>query len=176
MTWRAVRPDNPRLARLPICERLHDVFDRARSRFPVWRRPDVQRGALPPAGFHAPSCRPAVTEVLGPPARPADSLIALLEAVEAAIVGRAAPGPVGVGAAPAPTTSNSSARPPISLFMNCVFVVSQPDSSLVLIGAISSPTMGRHGACWTQRRGEVTRLVASASPKRTPPRSSRPNA
>ena len=93
------------------------------------------------------------------PRRPADGLIALLEAVEAAIVGRAAPGPVGVGAAPAPTTSNSSARPPISLFMNCVFVVSQPDSSLVLIGAISSPTMRRHGACWTQRREEVTRYT-----------------
>src|SRR4051812_26903395 len=85
----------------------------------------VSRAVLP-AGRHRSS---------GTPARLADSLIALLEAVEAAIVGRAAPGPVGVGAAPAPTTSNSSARPPISLFMNCVFVVSQPDSSLVLIGA-----------------------------------------
>jgi hypothetical protein len=48
--------------------------------------------------------------------------------------------------------------------MNCVFVVSQPDSSLVLIGAISSPTMRRHGACWTQRRGgshEVGRVRVS---------------
>ena len=40
-----------------------------------------------------------------------------------------------------------------------VFVVSQPDSSLVLIGAISSPTMRRHCACWTQRREEVTRYT-----------------
>ena len=41
--------------------------------------------AVPPAGRHRSS---------GTPARPADGLIALLEAVEAAIVGRAAPGPV----------------------------------------------------------------------------------
>jgi hypothetical protein len=58
-------------------------------------------------GCRAPSCRPAVTEVLekiGParPARPTYGLIALLEAVEAAIIGRGvvegAPGPVGMGA------------------------------------------------------------------------------
>ena len=44
----------------------------------------VSRAVLP-AGRHRSS---------GTPARPADGLIALLEAVEAAIVGRAAPGPV----------------------------------------------------------------------------------
>ena len=54
------RPDNPRLARRPICEHLHDVFDQARSRFPVWRRPDVQRGHFRrPAFTRRPAGRPS---------------------------------------------------------------------------------------------------------------------
>ena len=79
------------------------------------------------AWCRAPSCRPGVTEVLekiGParPARPAYGLVALLEAVEAAVIGRGvvegAPGPVGMGARSAPPTRTSSAIAPISLCMS----------------------------------------------------------
>src|SRR6478672_9049266 len=78
-----------------------------RCRASARRRPDVRQGSVTSAGGRAPSCWPAVTEVLekiGParPARPAYGLIALLKAVEAAIIGRGvvegAPGPVGMGA------------------------------------------------------------------------------
>src|SRR6478735_3698196 len=95
------------IARWRMSEHLHDVFNRVLPRFPVRRRPDVRQGSVTSAGGRAPSCRPAVTEVLekiGParPARPTYGLIALLEAVEAASIGRGvvegAPGPVGMGA------------------------------------------------------------------------------
>ena len=52
------------MARRRICEHLHDVFDRALPRFLARRRPDVRQGSVTSAGCRAPSCRPAVTEVL----------------------------------------------------------------------------------------------------------------
>jgi hypothetical protein len=95
------------IARRRMSEHLHDVFNRTLPRFPVRRRPDVRQGSVTSACCRAPSCRLGdniAFEKIGParPARPAYGLIALLEAVEAAIIGRGvvegAPGPVGMGA------------------------------------------------------------------------------
>ena len=72
-----------------------------------WRGGDPTSGRGQLAGGRAPSCRPAVTEVLekiGParPTHPAYGFIALLEAVETAIIGRGvvedAPGAVSTSA------------------------------------------------------------------------------